>query len=807
MFISYAQNLEDVVLWRALRDIERGTYVDVGAFDPVVDSVTWAFYRHGWRGALVEPVPWLASALRDRRPGDLTIAVAAGAEHGSATMIAAPGTGRSTLVDAHAAITDESQAALEEIVVPVAPLDDLLSDVGFDGRAIHFCTIDVEGFEAEALAGFDLERWRPWVLVVEATKPDTPEPAYDAWEPGVLDAGYRFCLFDGLNRFYIAEEHARSIGPLLSYPAGVFDQPFERAQNVEAHAALDRANAHVDWLEDTNAYLHRRLSTIEGTFSWKVTRPLRAARRLQLGRSRVRSPSPEGTESETEALRSAFADRLVAAASVLDPTLAGDPDGLDGAMSTFERALRRSGASDRASAWLGLVAVDGSYPGESEVDAVARRLRLEGARDVADELHVRFRRAVAQGSATTAGLQVVRNDVVIDVSNTVSTEVWTGIQRVVREAAHRWLTGRHGPTFVAFDLRHGFARPLLPPELAVIETRHVGSAEPGAVEPASARRFGPEKVVIPWGCRLVLPELVAEPRRCDAYRSLATAGVLDSLSIIGYDLVPLIASETAADGMPANFVDYLSVVKHADRISTISRSTAEGYAAFAAMNAAQGIPPPVVEAQSLPAEVPGLPEDSITAARQRLAVGTLPLVLVVGSHEPRKNHMRVLEAAERLWTSGLRFELLFVGGSSWKSEDFEAFAGRLASVGRPIRIVRRASEVDLWAAYRVARFTVFPSLLEGFGLPVVESLAVGTPAITSRHGSMGEIAEGGGCLLVDPRDVGSLETEMERLLRDDELLGRLRGEAAARQQQSWAEYADEVWAFLVGPAPGEHLSG
>ena len=274
-------------------------------------------------------------------------------------------------------------------------------------------------------------------------------------------------------------------------------------------------------------------------------------------------------------------------------------------------------------------------------------------------------------------------------------------------------------------------------------------------------------------------------------------GVLESLTMIGYDLVPLIASETTAAGISTAFVDYLSVVKHAHRISAISRSTADGYAAFGTMNAAQGIPPPEVECRSLPTEAPQLADESIAAARTRLGVGTLPLVLVVGSHEPRKNHLRVLESAERLWAAGSRFQLLFVGGSSWKSSDFVQLAGRLASLGRPVGIVRRASEEDLWAAYRLARFTVFPSIVEGFGLPVAESLTSGTPVITSRHGSMAEIADGGGCLLVDPTDPAAIEDAMAQLLRNDGLLEGLRTQARDRHGSTWSEYAEGVWRFLV----------
>ena len=92
---------------------------------------------------------------------------------------------------------------------------------------------------------------------------------------------------------------------------------------------------------------------------------------------------------------------------------------------------------------------------------------------------------------------------------------------------------------------------------------------------------------------------------------------------------------------------------------------------------------------------------------------------------------------------------------------------------------------------------MFPSLLEGFGLPVVESLAVGTPVIVSGHGSTAEIAEGGGCLTVDPRDVDSLQHAMSQLLGDDDLLERLRREAMERPRWTWNDYAGALWSFLV----------
>src|SRR5262245_33872514 len=143
---SHAQNFEDVVLWRALGDVQRGTYVDVGAYDPIVDSVTWALYQRGWRGVTIEPGPAHDDAPRSTRPGDITVEAAAGRGQGTARLFAAPGSGVSTLVEAFGDdAANRYGIEFTEIDVRVAPLDDLLGESGLAGQPIHFCKIDVEG--------------------------------------------------------------------------------------------------------------------------------------------------------------------------------------------------------------------------------------------------------------------------------------------------------------------------------------------------------------------------------------------------------------------------------------------------------------------------------------------------------------------------------------------------------------------------------------------------------------------------------------------------------------------------------------
>jgi FkbM family methyltransferase len=205
--ISFAQRGEDLVLMRAFTGVSDGFYVDVGAFDPVVDSVTKAFYDLGWSGINIDPQPDRMAGFESARPRDLNLGVAASDADGSATLCltryAALSTLNPDLIDP--AIPD--YAIVGRIDVPTRRLSDIL-DVHAACRPIHFLKIDVEGHEPAVLRGTDLTRHRPMVLVVESTSPATNAPTWGVWEPMVFGAGYRFAMFDGLNRFYTASERS-----------------------------------------------------------------------------------------------------------------------------------------------------------------------------------------------------------------------------------------------------------------------------------------------------------------------------------------------------------------------------------------------------------------------------------------------------------------------------------------------------------------------------------------------------------------------------------------------------------------------
>ncbi len=238
-FISYAQNREDVMLWRALGHIAHGFYIDVGANDPEEHSVTRAFYDAGWSGINVEPVPGLHRRLCEQRPRDINLGIAAGAARAELTLFDLPEVNGWATANPEVAAAHRAEGHdVVELRVAVRTLNDICAEhVQGD---IHFLKIDVEGFEEEVLRGLDLQRWRPWVLVVEATMPNSRTTNHEQWEGLVSAHAYRFAWFDGLNRYYVAQERA-ALMDALSIPPNVFDDyiPVQLAKGWEQLTELD----------------------------------------------------------------------------------------------------------------------------------------------------------------------------------------------------------------------------------------------------------------------------------------------------------------------------------------------------------------------------------------------------------------------------------------------------------------------------------------------------------------------------------------------------------------------------------------
>lgn len=365
---------------------------------------------------------------------------------------------------------------------------------------------------------------------------------------------------------------------------------------------------------------------------------------------------------------------------------------------------------------------------------------------------------------------------VVDVNFSATDEHNSGIQRVVRRTVPHWLEAGHDIELVAWG---------------VGGMRSLNAREIHRVTQWDSPRVGDDgtddaRLVIPWQSTVVLAEVPSRAYMCDPIACIGRYSG-SRLGLIGYDAIPIVSAESVPVDMADHFAKYLTVVKWSTAVAAISTAAADEFKGFAAMLPAQGLAGPVISACPLPAD----PVRPLTGSvRER------PLIAVIGSKEPRKNHVAVLYAAERLWREGLDFELLFIGIFGWDTRVFRSWFARLTRAGRPISAPARVGDDELWRTYADARFTVFPSLHEGYGLPVAESLAYGTPVITTAYGSTGEIAAAGGCVVVDPRDDEQIVDAMRRLLTDDVELERLRAEARGRPPQSWSEYAARVWGVI-----------
>lgn len=263
-FISYAQNFEDVMLWRALKDVSAGFYIDVGAYLPREHSVTLAFYERGWYGINIEPNPEAYEQLARERGRDTNLNIAVAAVAGEATISLFPTTGLSTIdpVVARQRILEGWETVTQ--TVRVETLASLWEKHVPPGQDVHFLKVDVEGFEREVLLGNDWTHNRPWIVVVEATRPLSSEKSHYAWESILIGAGYGSAYADGLNRFYLANEHLDR-SSRFEHPPNVFDgfviASFYDMQERALHAEAELRGVYASRL-------------------WRVTRPLRGAVRL-----------------------------------------------------------------------------------------------------------------------------------------------------------------------------------------------------------------------------------------------------------------------------------------------------------------------------------------------------------------------------------------------------------------------------------------------------------------------------------------------------------------------------------------------
>jgi glycosyltransferase involved in cell wall biosynthesis len=226
----------------------------------------------------------------------------------------------------------------------------------------------------------------------------------------------------------------------------------------------------------------------------------------------------------------------------------------------------------------------------------------------------------------------------------------------------------------------------------------------------------------------------------------------------------------------------------ATRIIAISQATATDLVEECPQ--AQGKTRVVYEAAPpLPRPTP----DALADVRTRYGLAR-PYALYVGTLQPRKNLARLVAAYTRLWAAGpVDFDLVLAGGTGWGGDDLRPATHPAAD---HFHLPGYVPDADLPALLAGAAFFCYPSLYEGFGLPVLEAQSLGVPVMSSYSSSLPEVA-GDAAILVDPTDVDAIAHAMLRLSQDDDLRQRLIAAGHANVQRfSWEKAAAETLAVL-----------
>jgi glycosyltransferase involved in cell wall biosynthesis len=386
--------------------------------------------------------------------------------------------------------------------------------------------------------------------------------------------------------------------------------------------------------------------------------------------------------------------------------------------------------------------------------------------------------------------------ILLDLSHTSHTRARTGVQRVCRSVCEA-LAARREVTAVTFDPYQSAWRPLAAWEKANLASADAPAGGRGAQWPLGKRlagrlrriRSGTTLPAAPADS-LIVPEIFSEPV-ARAFPRLFSR-VRGPRVALFHDAIALKLPELTPVKTVARFPSYLQELLAFDGVAAVSEDSLQSLREYWDWLG--------VARRPLLAKIPL----GVTAPPRRpefpqaIQLRKLLPVLCVGSIEGRKNHLSLLHACEKLWQAGAQFELQLVGLAHPETGREALHKIReLQAAHRPLHYAGAVSEDDLEKAYAACAFTVYPSIMEGFGLPVLESVHRARPCICSRHGALGEAARGGGCLALDSMDVDSLASAIDRLVNAPEERDRLSRDALARPMRTWAQYAEDLLAFVA----------
>lgn len=299
---------------------------------------------------------------------------------------------------------------------------------------------------------------------------------------------------------------------------------------------------------------------------------------------------------------------------------------------------------------------------------------------------------------------------------------------------------------------------------------------------------------------ILLPEIIKEPR---ARKIRRWAQELDiRVAMIFYDSIAVLHPEYVPDTpVRENHASYMRGLAECDIVIPISHFS---QACLENFWLDEGIAPTVIETVLLPDEFGLAPR---RAEPWALDTSDRVEILCVSTLEPRKNHLALIEAVQRLdqLTPELGWRLTLVGNRYSEAESLALAVQAACHADDRIRWLGVVDDQTLCQLYSECTFTVYASCIEGFGMPIVESLWHGKPVLCHKGGVMRELALKGGCLMANVNDPEEFAAILARLATDVSLYKKLSTQAVQRPVRTWDSYANEVLTILSGPLDREDL--
>lgn len=299
------------------------------------------------------------------------------------------------------------------------------------------------------------------------------------------------------------------------------------------------------------------------------------------------------------------------------------------------------------------------------------------------------------------------------------------------------------------------------------------------------------QVFNPKGSHLLILDLFFDVDHADYIIEL-TKNKKINLTFFSCDLIPINHQEFCSFDLAFYFKKFVEIAKFSNNLWSISNTTKKeldayvGNSTYLSQSAYKWLPPSIYSLceHNLPFEI--FEEKNY--------------LLFVSSFEPRKNHVGFFQAIRNLRKMGVDVpKIILVGGNAWDDDPITRGILDLQSEGFDLVKLTNIDECCVGKLYENALLSVYPSFFEGFGLPIVESLSLGIPVLTSNIGSTGELLKLPGTLGFSLEDPNDLTKQLSSFLTDKELQQKLRKDAVTGRNElgTWAEYATELYAFAT----------